>query len=73
MAETGCPCGTPHELTPVVARAYGELTAGLSPTVAVTTPDGTFRVPRIFIAVHGLKADELPALAARYGWERIDG
>jgi hypothetical protein len=37
----------------------------------VDTPDGRFAVPRIFIACHGLKAADLPALAARYGFERV--
>jgi len=37
----------------------------------VETPDGRFAVPRIFIACHGLKAADLPALAARYGFERV--
>jgi len=66
-----CPCGTPHELAPSVVAAYGEVTAGLSSTVTVATPDGRFAVPRIFIACHGLKAADLPALAARYGFERV--
>jgi hypothetical protein len=66
-----CPCGVPHEMSPVVAYIYGEVTARLSPTVTVETPDGAFAVPRIFIACHGLKAADLPALAARYGFERV--
>jgi hypothetical protein len=43
----------------------------LGPTVSVTIPGvGSCRVPRYWIALHGLKAQELPALAARYGWAR---
>jgi hypothetical protein len=30
-------------------------------------------VPRVWIAAHGLKADELPALAERYGWKKVAG
>jgi len=73
MAETGCPCGVPHEMTPAIAEAYAKVTAGLPASVTVRTSGGTFRVPRLFIACHGLKADELPVLAGRYGFERIDG
>jgi len=32
---------------------------------------GNWRVPRVFIACHGLKAADLPAVAARYGFERV--
>jgi hypothetical protein len=53
-----------------VRSAYDSITDGLPATVAVETPQGRWRVPRIFIAAHGLKADELPALAERYGFER---
>jgi len=66
-----CPCGVPHELTPAMAAAYGSVTAGLPSTVTVVTPEGRYAVPRIFIACHGLKAADLPALAARYGFERV--
>ena len=37
--------------------------------VLVSTPDGSWNVPRIFIGMHGLKAIELPALAEKFGWE----
>jgi hypothetical protein len=66
-----CPCGVPHELAPDTAAAYRGVTDGLPSTVTVSTPGGRFAVPRIFIACHGLKADGLPALAERYGWERV--
>lgn len=65
-----CPCGEVHELTAAVRPAYEAVTAGLADTITVTTPAGSWRVPRIYIAVHGLKAAELPGLAGRYGFER---
>lgn len=71
MTGHDCPCGVPHELTPDMAATYGNVTAGLPSTVTVATPDGRFAVPRIFIAYHGLKAADLPALAVRYGFERV--
>jgi hypothetical protein len=61
-----CPCGQVHELSARFRLAYANLTYGQPPDVAVTVPAGSWRVPRIYIAVHGLKAEELPALAARY-------
>ena len=63
-----CPCGQVHELSAAVRAAYESVTAGLPSSVAVETPAGTWLVPRIYIAVHGLKASELPALAERYGF-----
>jgi hypothetical protein len=67
----GCPCGVLHMMSADVLATYGHVTAGLPSTVTVETPDGRFAVPRIFIACHGLKAADLPALAARYGFERV--
>jgi hypothetical protein len=65
-----CPCGEAHELSAEWRGAYQKVTAGLPATVRVEAPGGAWLVPRIFIAVHGLKADELPGLAERYGFER---
>jgi hypothetical protein len=50
-----------------------EVVARLGPLIPVTAPAGTFMVPRHFVALHGLYAEELPALAERYGWERLEG
>lgn len=64
-----CPCGQDHQGSPAWAmiealiKEKGEL-------VIVSTPDGSWNVPRIFIGIHGLKAIELPTLAKMYGWER---
>lgn len=65
-----CPCGQVHELAADARAAYEAATAGMAPVVRVTTEDGSWLVPRIFIAVHGLSAADLPALAGRYGFER---
>jgi hypothetical protein len=66
VADLECPCGQVHELSARTRVAYANVTRGLPPDVVITTPAGSWRVPRIYIAVHGLKAEELPALAARY-------
>jgi hypothetical protein len=68
-----CPCGEVHELSATVRAAYEGVTAGLPPEVAVVVEGGGWLVPRIYIAVHGLKADDLPELAGRYGWAPSPG
>ncbi len=47
------------------------LTRSVGLTVAVQTPDGGWHVPRVYIAMHGLVAADLPVLAAKYGWKRV--
>lgn len=69
----GCPCGDRHLMTPGGLAALEQVTAGLDPLVTVGMPGGAWRVPRLYIACHGLKAADLPQLAAVYGWERVDG
>jgi hypothetical protein len=68
-----CPCGEVHELSAATRIAYENITAGLPPGVAVVVEGRGWFVPRIYIAAHGLKADELPALAERYGWAPSPG
>lgn len=48
--------------------AYGNVTAGLPPTVLVAVNGRGWMVPRIYLAAHGLKGEDLPELAKRYGW-----
>lgn len=63
---TKCSCGLGHEhIAEMLAQLHPD------PLVDVTTPEGTWRVPRIFIGAHGLAAVDLPALAVRYDWERV--
>ena len=66
----GCPCGDRHLMTARAAEALEHVTAGLPATVKVSAPGGSWLVPRLYIACHGLKAADLPALAERYGFER---
>lgn len=60
-----CPCGRKHEAIGPVAQLIED--AGL--TVKVVTPQGAWRVPRIYIAIHGLRASDMPMLARVYGWK----
>lgn len=46
--------------------------AALGPYIQVTTPHGSWMVPRHYIALHGLKSMDLPGLAQLYGWEKVE-
>jgi hypothetical protein len=62
-----CVCGDDHTGSfhwPVIkdiVNEYGE-------TVSITLAGCTYTVPRVWIAMHGLKASELSDLAKKYGW-----
>jgi len=43
----------------------------LGELVRITTPDGTWLVPRHYIALHGLAAYDLPRIAKQYGWLKV--
>jgi hypothetical protein len=67
-----CPCGEVHELSAATRAAYEAVTAGLPSSVLVHVSGvGGWFVPRIYIAVHGLKASDLPELAATHGWDHV--
>jgi len=70
-----CPCGRPlHYTDPDVLRLVEEQITRLGPTVLVRllSGGGSYRVPRHYIALHGLKAWEIEDLAKRYHWEYVD-
>ena len=60
---TNCPCGDEH---PNLAKAVADMHP--DPLVDVKTPEGTWRVPRLWIAAHGLAARDLPKLAEQNGF-----
>jgi hypothetical protein len=63
-----CPCGRPlHYTDPAIEAHVRRLIAKAGERIAVTTPAGTWLVSRHYIALHGLKARELPDL----GFERV--
>lgn len=66
---TRCPCGLSHD----ASEGVRALLATVEPNVPVRTIWGTWSVPRVFIAAHGLKAFELPMLARKYGFEKVVG
>lgn len=68
-----CACGKPlHYATPERQAQIEQIVSELGETIEVTVPSGRFRVPRHYIALHGLVASELPQLAAILGFEKIE-
>jgi hypothetical protein len=69
-----CDCGRSlqlHYRDPEKYRQVQALVGSLGVSVEVTVEGvGSWMVPRHYIALHGIKAADLPALAARYGWAR---
>lgn len=58
-----CACGRPlHYRDPQIQAAVERLIAALGPTIRVTVGGRSWEVPRHYIALHGLKAAELPFL-----------
>jgi hypothetical protein len=73
MTEEICSCGRPlHYSDPAIQRLVEDLilTQGDLVTIVVAGV-GTWRVPRHYIALHGLKAAEIPELARRFTWSRV--
>ncbi len=67
-----CPCGCPlHYSDPELQARVQELVDAVGPTVLVSTADGSWCVPRHYIALHGIRTADLTELAARLGFERI--
>jgi len=62
-----CPCGEPH---PEHVAILDQLGPDLSPLVIMVNT-GDYKVPRLWIAAHGIKGSEIALLAAKYGWEKV--
>jgi hypothetical protein len=72
MTTLACPCGVDHSLSSRDAYTYvSRLVARLGPTTIVSTKEGAWKVPRIWIGIHGLKAEKLQELAKQYSWEAV--
>jgi hypothetical protein len=64
-----CACGLPlHYADPIAEAWVRRLIAQEGEFITVTTPEGTWKVPRHFIALHGLRAADLP----KCNFERIE-
>jgi hypothetical protein len=64
-----CVCGAEHQWPSETAMVIRHQTLTRGERMQVTTPAGSWMVPRVYIAAHGLKAADLPTLAALYGFE----
>lgn len=70
-----CSCGQPlHYLNPASQALVEGIVKLLGPTLTIAVPGlGAWKVPRHYIALHGIKALELAVLASRFGWEPVPG
>lgn len=66
-----CCCGVDHRMKRSSWTKYRDSVKDRLPTVPVGTGLACWRVPRIYIACHGIKASELPELATLYDWEKV--
>jgi hypothetical protein len=63
MSEELCRCGQPlHYTSPEMKALVERHIQMLGPDTKVTVGDRTWKVPRHYIALHGLKADEVASL-----------
>jgi hypothetical protein len=70
-----CACGLPlHYRDPEKRKIVEQLIAMCGEMVIITNSETgrTWKVPRHFIALHGLKMIEMPQLAIQYGFEEIN-
>ena len=69
---TLCPCGKPlHYTDNGIQKWVEEMIAEHGPTTNVTVEGRTWKVPRHYIALHGLMAFDLPNLAKTHDWEEV--
>jgi hypothetical protein len=69
---TTCACGLPLHYTNPKNEAYMiALVATQGETIAVAVDRRLWKVPRHYIALHGLIAAELPKLAEKYGFKEV--
>ena len=69
-----CACGQPlHYPNATVQEIITGVVDRMGPFLNIETPKGVWEVPRHFAALHGVKANELPALAAKYGFKQVSG
>lgn len=67
-----CLCGQPlHYSDPKLQRMTERMIGAYGVNVKVQIAGRAYMVPRHWIALHGLKAREVPVLAKKYGWEEV--
>lgn len=67
-----CACGQPlHYTDQHLKETVVGFVEKFGACVEVTTPDGSWMVQRHFIALHGIKGENLPKLAKQYGFKKL--
>jgi hypothetical protein len=70
---TLCACGKPlHYTNPDTQATVEGFIARLGETILVRVRDRAWNVPRHYLALHGLAAQQLPTLALELGFEEQD-
>ena len=65
-----CACGQPlHYTDPAIQARVQSLVDKLGETVDVSVIGSWYKIPRHYIALHGIEASELPRLAEELGFE----
>lgn len=73
-AEELCPCGRPlHYADPQRRRYMEDMVQRLGSTILVSVEGRGWLIPRHYIALHGIKASDLPELSRRYGFKEVAG
>lgn len=66
-----CDCGRPlHYASKATRERMDALVAEMGETVIIVTTTGAWHVPRHFVALHGIQAPAVSALADFYGWSK---
>jgi hypothetical protein len=71
MPDERCACGRPlHYTDPRIERYMRELVTRKGPEILVSVDGENYGiwVPRHYIALHGIRGEQLVTLAAMYGW-----
>lgn len=74
MSPLICPCGcglTSDLWAEDVQHTVADQVRRLGPTVVISTGKGAWRVPRVFVAFHGIAANQVARLAGEHGWEAV--
>lgn len=67
---TGCPCGETHAVSQHAWGLYVGITARIPAENIVCLGGINYRIPHLYIALHGLRGEDFPDLAGRYGFRR---
>jgi len=65
-----CACGEPlHYSSPEMEATIQKLVDELGECIDITIGDCVYEVPRHYIALHGVIAGDVPAVAEQYGFK----